>query len=107
MLMLFLVLPFYFISTSVPIDCPGRPFSKIARRTPLFPWAEEILPVIVLGSFPGDFQLTLFPTSFVAFSLVSTPSTSSKKCFGVNVFRPLRNWMTVALTIIKCLEFGL
>ena len=84
------------------MDCPGRPFSNMARTTPLFPWAEEILPVIVLGSLPDDLQLALFPTNFAAFSLLSTPSISSKKCLGVNVFLPLRNCITVAFTIIKC-----
>jgi len=94
MLSLF-VKPFYFISTSVPIAWPGRPFSKIARTTPLPPWAEEILPVIVFGSLPVDFHSTVLPTSFVAFSRVSVSGISIRKCLGLYVFRPLRNWITV------------
>ena len=64
------------------------------------PCAEEILPVIVFGSLPGDFQVADLPTNSVADSLVSTFGISRRKCLGLNVFRPLRNWITFAIVIV-------
>lgn len=74
---------------------PGSPFSKIARTTPLLPWADEIFPVIVFGSLPVDFHSTVLPTNFVAFSLVFVSGISMRKCLGLYVFRPRRNWITL------------
>lgn len=79
----------------MPIAWPGSPFSKIARTTPLPPWADEILPVIIVGFLPVDFHSTVLPTSFVAFSRESASGISIKKCLGLYVFRPRRNWITL------------
>ena len=80
--------------------CPGSPFSKIARTTPFPPWAEDILPMIIFGSFPVDFHVAVLPTNFEASSLDFISGISIRKCLGLNVFRPRLNCITFALTIV-------
>lgn len=79
----------YFISTSLPMLCPGIPFSKTALNTPLLPCALAILPEIELPL--SVKKTTCLPTSFEAFSLLSTPSaTNSIWLFVCVCFPPLK-----------------
>jgi len=45
--------------------------------------------------------VAVLPTNSVAFSLVSIVGISNKKCLGLKVFRPLRNWITFAVVIVN------
>ena len=71
---------------------------------PFPPCAEEILPMIFFSSFPGDVHVAVFPTNFAAFSLVSIVGISSRKCLGLNVFRPLRNWISLAVVMLNMVK---
>jgi len=62
--------------------------------------------VIIVGSLPVDFHSTVLPTNFDAFSRELISGISIKKCLGVNVFRPRRNWITLPNKLVVSRGFN-
>ena len=60
------------MSISVPIACPGRPFSNLASTVPFLPCGLVISPIIFFPE--GVVHSTFLPFSFCAASLFVIPS---------------------------------